>query len=482
MSRAFDALRGADRALSRRDPGEAAPSEDVRLAEPPAQWAERPFRVLSVTSNKGGVGKTTLATNLAVYIRALREDLPILVVGLDDQTMIDRMFALEPRGPGPDVASSLRSGRFDAAIRLGQYGIHYVPTSSRIDELKRELQDPLHLQRVLLRTGWRGLVIIDTKSDLEILTRNAIAASDRSIVVVQDETSLIEAEKVFNLLRELSLPRERARILLSLVDLRVKFRGEGTPDVLAHLLSQVRSRGYPLFETFVSRSPKIESLYTNPEGRALSILHGAGRSLVHRQMRHLADDVLRLLESDQPAEETAAPSVRVFLEALTPEAKLSMPTNPLEIGRFPFFIGRESEAVHNDLVIRDAAPWQVSRCHAVLVEQEGRVGLGDRGSKLGSLVEDQKLGGENDERGPVFFSRYGGVFVLGTRSSPFRFAVVVQKGQRVGDPEREAHGASREIPVTDPAPSSSDMKATGYALRRTQSLLWGRLRHSFAKG
>jgi cellulose biosynthesis protein BcsQ len=41
--------------------------------------------VLAVVSNKGGVGKTTVATNLAVYLRAMREDLPILLIGLDDQ-------------------------------------------------------------------------------------------------------------------------------------------------------------------------------------------------------------------------------------------------------------------------------------------------------------------------------------------------------------------------------------------------------------
>ena len=57
-------------------------------------------RALAVACNKGGVGKTTLATNLAIYLRALREDLPVAVVSLDDQRTVDRMFALRPPQPG----------------------------------------------------------------------------------------------------------------------------------------------------------------------------------------------------------------------------------------------------------------------------------------------------------------------------------------------------------------------------------------------
>ena len=40
----------------------------------PGTPADPPLRVIAVTSNTGGVGKTTLAVNLAVYARALRED------------------------------------------------------------------------------------------------------------------------------------------------------------------------------------------------------------------------------------------------------------------------------------------------------------------------------------------------------------------------------------------------------------------------
>lgn len=258
--------------------------------------ADSPTRVIAVTSNKGGVGKTTLAANLAVYLRALREDLPVLIMSFDEQRLAERMFALESGSLGRTVLDGMRSGDLGPAIRLGQYGVHFVPSDPKIAALKQEMPDAFVLRRVLERGAWPGVVIVDTKSDLEILTRNAIAASDLALVLVSDRSSLEEAEKVFDLLDELGRPRDDARIVLSLIDLRVKYREGEHEDILALLLSEIRRRGLPLFEGFISRSPKIEALYTNTETRALPVLHGARGSLIHRQMRVVADYVLEALD------------------------------------------------------------------------------------------------------------------------------------------------------------------------------------------
>jgi cellulose biosynthesis protein BcsQ len=291
VSRFFDAVRRADEARQH-------PRESVHPAAPALAAREhRPFRVVSVVSNKGGVGKTTVATNLAIYLRALREEVPILLVGLDDQNVIDRMFAIGPDPPRETIADALRSRSLAPAIRLGNYGVSYVPTSARIGELKRELGDLAHLEQTLARSGWSGLVIVDTKSDLEILTQNALVASDLALVLVRDLTSLGEAQKVFELLAGWQRPPECARVLLSLVDLRVKYARGEQRDLLALLLSEIRRRGLPLLETFLSSSPKVESLHSNPEGATLSILHGAPSSIVHRQMQHLAAEVLKILEA-----------------------------------------------------------------------------------------------------------------------------------------------------------------------------------------
>jgi cellulose biosynthesis protein BcsQ len=440
MSRIYEALRRAESSerVLRLDPGSA----------------RRPFRVLTVTNNKGGVGKSTVATNLAVYFRALREDLPVLFLALDDQPLPDRMFGLDAAPPRETMATALRRGRLDPAIRLGQYGVHYVPASPEINELKKEIEDPFYLKKVLRGLDWRGIVVIDTKSDTEILTQNAIAASDLALVVVADHASLLQAERIYALLREWNLPPEHARVVLSMVDLRIKYAEGETRDILALLVSAIRSRGYPLFDSFISRSQKVESLYTNPEGRAYSILHGAEGSLVQRQMHHLADDVLRALqpaappavelpetgpaapaELEAPMPSPQAPArepVVAFLRGLTPQAHRALAGSVVEIRKFPFRIGRNNPLSENDLTIPDHSPRQVSRRHLELIERDGQIGVMDRGSQLGTLVDGKPLGGAGGFSGPIFPSAASSVIVLGDRSSAFAFEL------QIGGPESSA--------------------------------------------
>ena len=150
---------------------------------------------------------------------------------------------------------------------------------------------------MLDQTGYSGLVIVDTKSDLEILTQNAIEASDLTIVPVADQESLLEAEKVYALLDQWHRPHERACIALTLIDLRVRYAEGSHPDMLSLLVSEIRKKGFPLFETFISRSAKIQSLHTNPSGRVTPILQGAQASLIHRQMGQLTEETLASLDA-----------------------------------------------------------------------------------------------------------------------------------------------------------------------------------------
>lgn len=256
----------------------------------------RPYKVVTIASNKGGVGKSTIASNLPIFIGALREDLPVLVIGLDDQSLIDRMFELRPMRGTEGVVEGLRARSFRPHLRIGQYGVHYVPSCEHFEDLDSALSHPGQLRETLDATGWEGIVVIDTKSDLGHLTRSAIEASDLVVTPVSDDSSLREADKLFELMMRCGMPRARGRVLLSMIDRRIKYREGEEQDVLGLLVSRIRERRYPLFESFLSRSPKIDSLTTNPEGQARSMLAAAPNSIVTLQMRHVADELLKCLD------------------------------------------------------------------------------------------------------------------------------------------------------------------------------------------
>jgi cellulose biosynthesis protein BcsQ len=408
-------------------------------------------RVVTVVNSKGGVGKTTLANNLAVYAQTVDSSLPVLVMGLDDSPGPDDMFALDRTSPKETIHTALRRGTFDSAIRRGRYGVYYVPSSPQITESMPQLVDPFLLKRALRRTGFPGVVIIDTKSDSGILTQNAIAASDLSVVPVADLNSLFTAKKVFDLLDEWGRPRTRARVVLSMLDLRIKYQAELCGDVLGLLVASARRLDLPLFQSFIARSPRVQALATNPEGRTFSILNEENRTTVHHQMGELAEELLDALESlsrtkpDELSADASSTSPEtceeplVWLRPRTPEAALAVRQNGQEavcIRHFPFFIGRDDPGVLNDLAIPDLRPWQVSRRHAHVIRRDGRIGVMDLGSALGTWVDGHQIGGPTADPGPVFFGPRDGVLILGKRQSPFAFDVAVSK-TAVAPPLRE---------------------------------------------
>lgn len=247
--------------------------------------------VITISSEKGGVGKTTLATNLAIYLKAHAEDLPVTIFSLDNHFTIDKMFAINGQKPSGDIADLLRGTPGADLVHTGQYGVGYIPSSLALDELREMTKGSMVLARLLALSGIPGILIIDTRPELNILTQNALYASDRVIIPVKDMPSLENCRNIFDLFDKRGLDKKNLTIIPCLVDARIKYQGP-FKDHKSLLRAFAINRGYRCLDGYISKSPKVESLNTNPEGKIYPILTHARGTDVYSQYARLSRKVL----------------------------------------------------------------------------------------------------------------------------------------------------------------------------------------------
>lgn len=265
----------------------------------------RPY-VLTISSEKGGVGKTTLATNLAIYLKALNEELPVTLFSFDNHFSVDRMFRIGRGGAKGDVHDLLSGQTAADLVETGEYGVQFIASSRRLSALRQRLHAPDVLARLLAESGLQGMVIIDTRPDLDVFTQNALYAADRVIVPVKDAPSLENCRNLFDFFQDAGLSRKALRILPCLVDSRIRYDGP-FKDPYQLLKAYAINRGYRCMEGYIAKSPKVESLNTNPEGKIYPVLtHGRGTD-VHLQFAHLARQIyLGYLDSQERRLDTVA--------------------------------------------------------------------------------------------------------------------------------------------------------------------------------
>ncbi|RME34202.1 MAG: ParA family protein [Deltaproteobacteria bacterium] len=244
--------------------------------------------VITIASEKGGVGKTTLATNLAIYLKALREDLPVTLFSFDNHFSVDQMFRLGSLQPSGTVYDLLLGRPLKQLLTTGQFGVQYVASSLKLAELRDKMADPAHLASCLAEAELDGILIIDTRPDLDEFTANALFAADRVIIPVKDTPSLENTRRIYRFFEHHGLSKQTLRVLPCLIDSRIRYSSGPFETPYQLLKAYALNRGYRLMEGYIAKSPKVESLNTNPEGCIYPVLTHGRSTEVHLQLAHLA--------------------------------------------------------------------------------------------------------------------------------------------------------------------------------------------------
>ena len=155
-------------------------------------------KVIAIANQKGGVGKTTTAINLAASLAVLEKK--VLIIDADPQANTTSGLNFSPDNDQQRTLYEVMIGRIgiaDALIQTEIAGLHMIPShinlvGAEIEMLEEEGRESLLKEALAPIRGDYDYIIIDCSPSLGLITVNTLTAADSVIIPVQPEFFALE--------------------------------------------------------------------------------------------------------------------------------------------------------------------------------------------------------------------------------------------------------------------------------------------------